>query len=311
MNKEQFLNELKSKILSLTDEERNEALQYYSDYFDEAGDDEKVIKELGTPDDVAKIIIEKFASVPAATQKKTSGDDSERVENESSRSNYDEALYFTFEKNEVKNLIFDFGAANVVMISGNAFEIETRGVSESDFNCVLDSKGTLSVSNARRIPTFGFFSHDRKRRVCPKILITIPSCADVYSLKMKIGAGSIVTKNIDVSFQDGSFEVGAGNLVVGNITGSKTNIRCGMGNFEMTGSLRGKTNVDCGMGSVKLKLRGNEADYSYDCKVGLGEVRVNGQKVGIVAQSYAQAVKDNHLSVNCGMGSVNVKISNE
>lgn len=59
MNKDEYLKELKSFIRSLTNEEQSEAIQYYSDYFDEAGDDEKVIGELGSPEDLAKTIIEK------------------------------------------------------------------------------------------------------------------------------------------------------------------------------------------------------------------------------------------------------------
>ena len=62
MTREEYLNELKSSIMSLTSDEQAEAIQYYSDYFDEADDDEKVMRELGTPEELAKTIIEKFAN---------------------------------------------------------------------------------------------------------------------------------------------------------------------------------------------------------------------------------------------------------
>ena len=48
MTREEYLSQLKNNLLSLTDEERDEALKYYSDYFEEANDDEKVIRELGS-----------------------------------------------------------------------------------------------------------------------------------------------------------------------------------------------------------------------------------------------------------------------
>ena len=41
MTREEYLNELKSSIMSLTSDEQTESIQYYSDYFDEADDDEK------------------------------------------------------------------------------------------------------------------------------------------------------------------------------------------------------------------------------------------------------------------------------
>ena len=69
MTREEYLNELKSSIMSLTTDEQAEAIQYYSDYFDEADDDEKVMHELGTPEELAKTIIEKFANALVDTKK--------------------------------------------------------------------------------------------------------------------------------------------------------------------------------------------------------------------------------------------------
>ena len=43
MTREEYLSALKVEIMSLTTEEQQEALQYYSDYFDAANDDEKII----------------------------------------------------------------------------------------------------------------------------------------------------------------------------------------------------------------------------------------------------------------------------
>ena len=40
MTREEYLTALKNNIQSLTLDEQNEALQYYSDYFDDANDDE-------------------------------------------------------------------------------------------------------------------------------------------------------------------------------------------------------------------------------------------------------------------------------
>ena len=53
MNREEYLAELKKLLKSLTLDEQNEALQYYADYFDEADDDQKVIAELGSPEELA------------------------------------------------------------------------------------------------------------------------------------------------------------------------------------------------------------------------------------------------------------------
>lgn len=58
MTRAQFMNELKERLDRLPSEERNEALAYYEEYFDEAGADREqdVIRELGSPASVASRI---------------------------------------------------------------------------------------------------------------------------------------------------------------------------------------------------------------------------------------------------------------
>lgn len=58
MNRETFIRELEFLLQDIEDVEREIAVQYYEDYFDEAGieNEQQVIKELGTPEKVAAII---------------------------------------------------------------------------------------------------------------------------------------------------------------------------------------------------------------------------------------------------------------
>ena len=55
MNRREYLERLEQLLLVLQEEEREEALQYYSDYFDDAGieNEDRVILELGSPEEVA------------------------------------------------------------------------------------------------------------------------------------------------------------------------------------------------------------------------------------------------------------------
>lgn len=55
MNRKEYLERLEQLLLVLPYEEREEAWQYYSDYFDDAGieNEDKVILELGSPEEVA------------------------------------------------------------------------------------------------------------------------------------------------------------------------------------------------------------------------------------------------------------------
>jgi hypothetical protein len=306
MTREEYLNELKSSIMSLSSDEQAEAIQYYSDYFDEADDDEKVMRELGSPNELAKTIIEKFANALVDTKTESAGDSDEEQESRGDGYSID-ALYFEFSKSEVKNLSMDFGAAEVAIIEGDKYCIETRGLPEECLNCYLNKEGTLVVSNSHRF-NLNFWSHNRRSRIVPRILVTLPKNASVEKLRIAVGAGKLTSRKLSVSCRSGNVDVGAGNIVVEGISGGKINMRCGMGNLEFKGSVTGVVNLDCGMGSVDLELKGNPKNYSYDAKVGLGDFRFNGEKKSGVCQIYNNQRMENHFSVNCGMGSVHINI---
>ena len=309
MTREEYLNELKSSIMSLTSDEQAEAIQYYSDYFDEADDDEKVMRELGTPSELAKTIIEKFANALVDTKDEKSGGNqkSDNTEKDSDPNCSIDALFFEFDKKKVKNLSMDFGAAEVVIIQGEKYCIETRGIQEEYMNCNLNNEGTLFISNSRRF-NLNYWSHNRRSRIVPRILVTIPNNVSVEKVRIAIGAGQLISKKLSITCTSGSIDVGAGNLVLDGLFGGKINMRCGMGNLEFTGSLTGTVNLDCGMGNVSLNLKGDPEKYSYDAKVRLGDFRFNGEKKSGVCQIYNNQKLENHISVNCGMGSVNIKV---
>ena len=307
MTRDEYLTALKNNIQSLTIDEQNEALQYYSDYFDDANDDEKVMEELGTPEEVAALIREKCSN-SLVKNEKAGEDDSDK--NQGGSNGRYEALYYEFKNTDVKNVEFSFGAAEVVLIPGKKFSVETRGIAKNNLLCRIDGEKTLVVKNLNKLSGFNFFNHsDRPGRMVPRILISIPEDAKLGRFKAAIGAGNFVAKDISLGFEKGHIDVGAGNFVLKKVDACNLDMRCGMGNLNMEGSIKGKSNIDCGMGAIKLELKGNEADYSYDAKVGLGDFKFNDEKRSGVCQVYASSRKENHFSVNCGMGSVNIKMN--
>lgn len=58
MSRIEFMNELRALLQDVSAEEREEAMQYYNDYFDDAGveNEESIIRELGSPMRVAQTI---------------------------------------------------------------------------------------------------------------------------------------------------------------------------------------------------------------------------------------------------------------
>lgn len=76
MNRADFMKQLESLLQNISQAEREEALQYYNDYFDDAGVDNEqaVLDALGTPAKVAENIKRELLSVGAETVKVTAGD---------------------------------------------------------------------------------------------------------------------------------------------------------------------------------------------------------------------------------------------
>lgn len=307
MTKNEYLTALKNNLGALTMDEQMEALSYYEDYFEDAGfDEEKVLAEFGTPEELAKTISENLANSLVKKEEKKA----ESGAGEKSNANPDRLtpLYFEFAEKEVKNLTMAFGAAEVIVISGKKYCVETRGILASDFICNLDSEGTLVIKNKTSLQRLKFFTHSETSRIVSRILITIPEGADVERLKISLGAGRIESREISLHCQKGYVETGAGNFVMKGLKGKNVDIRCTMGNVNIAGELTGKSNIDCGMGNIKLELKGNVQDYSYDAKVGLGDIKINDEKRAGVAQQFSSEIKENHFSVVCGMGSVNINI---
>ena len=58
MTKEQFMTELESRLQDISYDERQAALRYYEEYFEEAGEDEESMGQLESPEDIAKAIKE-------------------------------------------------------------------------------------------------------------------------------------------------------------------------------------------------------------------------------------------------------------
>lgn len=70
MSRKEYMDELTKKLVRMPEQERMEAISYYEEYFDEAGEEneEDVIKSLGTPTQVARQILADFAVKESAAK---------------------------------------------------------------------------------------------------------------------------------------------------------------------------------------------------------------------------------------------------
>ena len=309
MTKKAYLKKLENLIQALPEEERKEALDYYSSYFDDADDDEKVFQELGKPEELAKAIIEKFSCVPAKKNlaEKVESDEEEFFDAKQNDGNQSgEKKSFFFEKDKVKNLGISIGVGNVFLRNGKDFQVETRGINSENFRCEINQAGTLIIENRRNIPGKRFFSHDSKSHWCPRFLITLPAETVLENLKINLGAGQLRSEKLNLTSVRTMLDVSAGNFELSGIKSSVNSIRCGMGNVKINGIFTEYTEIDCGMGSVQIKMPVTSEKYSYEGKVAMGNIQFAKEKRSGFAQNYSGARSENHFSIKCGMGEVKV-----
>jgi hypothetical protein len=297
MTKQEYLCELKLLLRPLPVEEQEEALEYYRGYFDDAGNDEEVMKEFGSPEELAQSIVSRFAGIPSVKR------------NQKNESN--DGTCGSFTSDEVRSLDISLGAAEVVMITGKDFSVDYRGIAPGDIRYGLSPFGTFSIENTRKIPDLSFWTHTDAAGNSvhhPRILIRIPEHTKIDLLRLHIGAGSFEAKNIDIESPRCYVDVDAGNIVLSKITGGAAELRCGMGNISFTGKLCGLIKMDCGMGNMTVILDGKPENYSIAAKVGLGQVQFNDIHKEGFGSILCTEQKQNHFSVNCGMGSVKIKM---
>lgn len=345
MDRNTYLAELRNCLAALPVEEQDEALEYFTDFFEDAENDDKVIEELGAPDKLAEEIKAQFAWVPATidtdvTARGAAGADGadgaggrggaggaggcggsggnggaggfrpkRNAGGSTGGSTYRSAgMFFEFDADKVKNLELSLGAAEIVMIPGSKWTVETRLIEPSAFRCEVTEKGTLIVDNRMRLPNLSFWQH-ADRHSAPRILMTVPENASLSIFKVTLGAGSFTTKNIALSCKAGFIDVSAGNLVLDTVHGGSWTLHCGAGNMDLTGTATGSCNIDCGMGRIAMNLTGNPDQYSFAGRVGLGEISFNNTKRSGIGNIDCNERMENHFSVNCGMGQVTIKMA--
>ncbi|MCK9168928.1 MAG: DUF1700 domain-containing protein [Treponema sp.] len=297
MTRQEYLSELKLQLRSLPVEEQEEALEYYRGYFDDAGNDQEVMKEFGSPEELAQSIVSKFAGIPSVKQK---------TKNES-----EDGTCGSFSSDEVRSLDLSLGAAEIVMIKDTMFSVDYRGIAPGDIRYGLSPFGTFSIENTRKIPDINFWSHNDtsgNKVYHPRILIRIPEHTKIDLLRLHVGAGSFDAKNVEIQSTRCYIDVEAGNIVLSKVRGGAAEFRCGMGTISFTGELHGLVKADCGMGNITLLLEGNPDAYSIAAKVGLGSVRFNDLHKDGFGSIVCSEQKQNHFSINCGMGSVKIKM---
>lgn len=206
MKSNEFLNELKAHLSSIPDDEQNIIIEYFSeiisDKIDDGQNEEQIISELGSPESIAKTIIQDYQENNVQPEK--SNKRFEQIEKE-------------YEACNIKSIKVDINNSTVILKQNNNDNIKItyftnkycpKKIENIDGNITLEKDLTSQKSIMKQI--IGNFLiwtiHD------PKTIIEIPrKCTnlklDIHTNNAKALVDNITAKNLNVKTSNGKIHI--------------------------------------------------------------------------------------------------------
>lgn len=238
-------------------------------------------------------------------------------------------------EDNVTELDVNIIAGTVSIIEGDEFNIQVNSIGaqrvSSEYTNGIWTIEDTSKSNSddNTISIFGIpLNSESINKNISRIKIFIPKDFNGKKISLKCGAGAITVDSlsadlVSVSVGAGScridkltageksdFTVGAGEIVINNLTGYNASFDGSMGSIYVKGILKGNISATCSMGTIELNLEGQLKDYNYSGRCNMGTVTVNDSGYTGVSQNFKKDNNaDNEININCNMGTVSLKIS--
>ena len=205
----------------------------------------------------------------------------------------------------------EIAASNVIIkAEGDTYKVETYQLPKS--TKIENKNGTLEIKDTKK------FTIPQESQ----ITIYVPTETNLEELELDMGAGVVDIENInsnkvDFSFGAGSvniknlvstnaeIECGAGEVIIEDSDLTNTKLDAGVGKLVYTGYMKGNSKVNCGIGEVNLKLAGGEEIYTIDAEKGIGDIKINANKI---ANEIITGNGENKISIDGGIGNINIDV---
>lgn len=237
------------------------------------------------------------------------------------RKGYVERFNESHKFDNVKSLDIDISAGSLEILRGEDFSVEANDVSK-DFNIDLSRNGTLKIREKHRGRRFFWLDFNVRNSISTEIRVYIPEDYKLDTTSIDAGAGKVMiealnTEKFRVSAGAGmidgyniiadnaSIDGGIGSFTMENVTFKGMDLNCGVGKVFLEGAFEGDNKIDCGVGELDIEIRGNVDDYDIKIDNGLGQVRLNGERI---SREYRKNNnKFDSFDIDGGVGSVNIE----
>lgn len=280
MNKEIFIRRLRDALSPLSDEEIENAVQYYEEYFADAGEENQadVIEALGSPEAIAENIIREAGQPVPAGSPSSAGFNAVKIETIAAAIELIPSDHFSYEVMESSNCYMEYSIKNGVLTikerrTKNIFSIFAGAVSGFvkvyfDPAVIFDFINLSAVSGGVEINKVRSLTSDI---ATTSGKIVIGNCELGMCTLTKVSGrldcnGSRFAK-INIHSVSGSTHLdnmGCGSIIIKNTSGS----------INISGRIDGDIEIHSVSGSVSLSLIGNIDDYRKSLSMVSGTARI-------------------------------------
>lgn len=207
------------------------------------------------------------------------------------------------ETESIKELRIKIGASHVEIKNGDRFQIQATNINKDCFN-VDKENGILEIREERA-------NFLRNKNSNATIILTIPENYFFQKASIEIGAGKV--DGAELLCENCNIKVGAGQVMLKQLKAKELSVNCGVGETVLKGVVDEKANIRCGMGNVTLQLTGEEKEYNYHVKVGIGDITINETSYSGINNSkqIQNTEKTKQINLDCGVGKISLTINKE
>lgn len=324
MKKETYLERLEKLLEGMDPKEKDEALAYCREYFEEARDKdlEQIIKELGTPEEFA----EQLKNDESFKQKITPPEFKHQMENESNeisknqkkKSNLPIIIIGAIAAFIIIGLVlrfvlgfYSFHVANKVMIGKNTQDFTSEKTSAADYtfpqlnNIELETNCKVLIRKGNSNKIMFNEIYDNEVNVNSKgnrVDVKVDSNHDAVNKKViiEVADGNI---NIDI-------ECESGDVTIEELAGNNLEVSCDNGNIEVKSANFNLVSLESSNGNIDAQLSGKFEDYRYELENENGNTNVgNISNIGTI-ETEGNINGSRKLSLEASNGNIAVSFIN-
>lgn len=266
MNKETYIKELRIALQEGNETDQEDIIRYVTEYFEDAENDEQVLKELGTPQEFVANI-----QKDQTTQNETKAEISEM--NDSG----------------IQRISIQVDLGDVRIEKGKELQFQAIGVPEKEYK-TYTSQNTLYIQSAYR---FRFRISRNSIRYLYRL--TIPENMRMTYMEIECKLGNVVLS--DVNIKELQIKEHLGDIRLTNVNCEQMSLTQKMGEIDYIGHHPGNMVLKNAMGSIDVVIHDDETHYNYDCSAAMGTVKINGDSSEGINTSLKRTHQDAAYSI--------------